>query len=211
MHGGEDELVHGDGPVLAADRDVVLLWPRPGAPYPVLPFGDRRQPDALLCAEGDLPVGSADAKVLAVAEVGDGARVEAEFLVLAKLRAAQLVVGQGPVPASDSQDVVLLLGRWVPGEAPHRRRPLDEDLLHARLVSDGDVPVVLPQREVLPVWRPRLAENLGGDLVLGNALLLWRPEAKVGRRCRRQLLRDGVVAQADDAVVVAVLEDPLSL
>mmetsp|Transcript_49321 Transcript_49321/g.91830 ORF Transcript_49321/g.91830 Transcript_49321/m.91830 type:complete len:648 (+) Transcript_49321:2089-4032(+) len=211
VHGAEDELVHADGAVLAPHRHVVLLGPRLHAPNPGVALGHGGEARSLLGDEPHLPVCASDADVLAVAEVRHRAGVEAHLFVLANLDAGELVKAEGSVPAPDRQDVVWLVPRRVPAQRPYGRVALNQHLLDARFVPDADASIELPQCQVHAVIGPRQRHNLGADFVLGNRFLLRAPEPKIRGGGARQLLRHGVVLQALDGFVVAVLEDALRL
>ena len=71
----EDELVHTYSPIITSDGDIVCVRPWGARPDPILPLGDSREPDALLCPERRLLIRAADTEVLAVGEVRDMARV----------------------------------------------------------------------------------------------------------------------------------------
>ena len=71
----EDELVHTYSPIITSDGDIVCVRPWGARPDPILPLGDSREPDTLLCPERRLLIRAADTEVLAVGEVRDMARV----------------------------------------------------------------------------------------------------------------------------------------
>mmetsp|Transcript_81924 Transcript_81924/g.163133 ORF Transcript_81924/g.163133 Transcript_81924/m.163133 type:complete len:221 (+) Transcript_81924:539-1201(+) len=115
------------------------------------------------------------------------------------------------VPAADSKQAGALVARGVPLERPDGSVARDLHLLNARLVTQRDLAVEHAKREACAVVGPAHTEDARLDLVLRYRLLLGRPEPEVPRGPRSQLLRDTVVAQALDGVIVAVLEDTLGL
>ena len=83
----EDELVVGDGAVLAAQHDVAGVGPRRAAPHPRVLLADGAQLDAVFGVEDAGLVGPADHEVLPLRKEGHSARVEAQRPVLAHLLA----------------------------------------------------------------------------------------------------------------------------
>mmetsp|Transcript_33875 Transcript_33875/g.46913 ORF Transcript_33875/g.46913 Transcript_33875/m.46913 type:complete len:244 (-) Transcript_33875:493-1224(-) len=154
VHRGEDELVHGDGAILASHRYVVLLGPRLCTPNPRLTLRDGGETRTLLGDQSHLFVCSSHTDVLPIAEVRHRAGIKAHVFVFANLDARKLIERQGAVPASNREDVVSLVPRRVPAQRPNRSGPLNQNLFGAALVSNADVAVELPKRQVLAVVSP---------------------------------------------------------
>ncbi len=93
-------------------------------------------------------VGAADVEKLSVRAVAERERVVTDADLLAQLRTGKLVKGHSAVEAPHSEHVVGLVTAGVPREAPNLSTLLDQHLLHARLVSDAHVTIVVAQREV---------------------------------------------------------------
>ena len=211
MHRQKLELVQRDRAVVAADGHVVRVRARHAAPYPVITLGDRRQTNTLFSPKGGLTVRAADAQVLAVGEVRDARRVVPERAVLAVLRARHVVKRERLVPASDREQVGAFVARRVPRERPDGRLALNGGFLLACLVADRYAAVEHAEREDRSVHGPAHAADARRHLMLRHRLLLGRPEPEVARGARGELLRDRVIREALDRVIVAVLEDTLRL
>ena len=78
-------------------------------------------------------------------------------------------------------------------------------------VADRNATIEVPKSKVLAVFGPGKRQNLGGDTVFSNRLLLGMPHSQICCRSTCQLLRHWIEGKALYAFLVRVLHQSLKL
>mmetsp|Transcript_8857 Transcript_8857/g.22931 ORF Transcript_8857/g.22931 Transcript_8857/m.22931 type:complete len:280 (-) Transcript_8857:581-1420(-) len=174
MHGRENDLVHHDGPVVAAHDHIVVSRADGDGPNPILTLPKVSQRDAFPAPELHRLAATAKHEVVAAGEEVYGTGIEVQSVLATVFLTRHLVERKRLVPTADHQHVrwFSLRRHWVPYERPNWRRTDDVRLLGTKLVANAHVPAEQAEGQVEPVICPRHGQDLGTNLVLGDRLLL---------------------------------------
>lgn len=178
-------------------------------------LSQQSQPDSVFREQLNGLVASSHRNKLAIREIRQRQRIETQRPILAHNLAAQRIERDRLTPVNHTDTVrrYTSIGRrrpirhsWIAGHAVDgaagATRSFDASLLFASFISHGHDSVVQSQDQVLSVVGPAAAIDASWHFGLLHGLLVGRPESKVRRAARRQLVGDRIEGQALDAVVV---------